>query len=136
MSQEKKLPIVLASFCQNRPRAQIFRPNGPVRANFGQNLAQNPLQPSGGQIAAPKIGGGGGFIVTSDPVIQEKEVPSTVYKEIKITFRNTPTVTTLTQTTLVKTQITSYVTRTVRNQPSLSPGSGFGGFNPLAALLG
>merc|ERR1712223_1589419 len=48
--------------------------------NFGQNLAQNPLQPSGGQIAAPKIGGGGGFIVTSDPVIQEKEVPSTVYK--------------------------------------------------------
>ena len=104
--------------------------------NFGQNLAQNPLQPSRGQIAAPKIGGGGGFIVTSDPVIQEKEVPSTVYKEIKITFRNTPTVTTLTQTTLVKTQITSYVTRTVRNQPSLSPGSGFGGFNPLAALLG
>ena len=97
-------------------------------------------QPSIAQIAAPKIGGGGqqngGFIVTSEPVIQEKEVPSTVFKEIRITFRNTPTVTTLTQTTMVKTQITSYVTRTVRNQATLSPGSGFGGFNPLAALLG
>ena len=105
--------------------------------NFGAGLNFNQQQrPSGGQIAAPIAAAGGGFIVTSEPVIRDTQVPSTVTKEIRITFRNTPTVTTLTSTTLVKTQITSYVTRTVRNQATLSPGSGFGGFNPLAALLG
>ena len=83
-----------------------------------------------------------GFIVTSEPVIKDTMVPSTVTKEIRITFRNTPTVTTLTSTTLVSSQITSYVTRTVRAQPTLGPGAGLaggfnqGGFNPLAALLG
>ena len=107
--------------------------------NFGSGLNFNQQQqqrPAGGQIAAPVAAAGGGFIVTSEPVIRDTQVPSTVTKEIRITFRNTPTVTTLTSTTLVQTQITSYITRTVRNQPTLSPGSGFGGFNPLAALLG
>ena len=61
------------------------------------------------------------------------------FQEIRITFRNTPTVTTLTSTTMVATQITEFVTKTVRAQPTLNPGAGLaglGGFNPLAALLG
>ena len=61
-------------------------------------------------------------------------------QEIRITFRNTPTVTTLTSTTMVATQVTEFVTKTVRAQPTLAPGAGLsgfgGGFNPLAALLG
>ena len=102
--------------------------------NFNQNQNQNQ-QNQQQLFAAPKIGGGG-FVVTSEPVIRDTQVPSTIYKEIRITFRNTPTVTTLTTTSLVQTQITSYVTRTVRNQATLGAGNGFGGFNPLAALLG
>lgn len=103
--------------------------------NFNQNQNQNQNQQNQQLFAAPKIGGGG-FVVTSEPVIRDTQVPSTIYKEIRITFRNTPTVTTLTTTSLVQTQITSYVTRTVRNQATLGAGNGFGGFNPLAALLG
>ena len=61
-------------------------------------------------------------------------------QEIRITFRNTPTVTTLTSTTMVATQVTEFVTKTVRAQATLAPGAGLsgfgGGFNPLAALLG
>lgn len=45
--------------------------------------------------------------------------------------------TTLTSTKMVSSQITEFVTKTVRAQATLPPGSGFnGGFNPLAALLG
>jgi hypothetical protein len=102
--------------------------------NFNQNQNQNQ-QNQQQLFAAPKMGGGG-YVVTSEPVIRDTQVPSTIYKEIRITFRNTPTVTTLTTTSLVQTQITSYVTRTVRNQQTLGAGAGFGGFNPLAALLG
>merc|ERR1712203_704141 len=72
--------------------------------NFNQNQNQNQ-QNQQQLFAAPKIGGGG-FVVTSEPVIRDTQVPSTIYKEIRITFRNTPTVTTLTTTSLVQTQIT------------------------------
>merc|ERR1740129_1176849 len=96
---------------------QVNNANG--FGNFNQNnFNQNQQNQQNQQqlFAAPKIGGGGGFVVTSEPVIRDTQVPSTIYKEIRITFRNTPTVTTLTTTSLVQTQITSYVTRTVRNQ--------------------
>lgn len=94
--------------------------------NFGQ---QAP--------AAAALPNPGGFVVTSEAVTKETMVPSTVTKEIRITFRNTPTVTTLTSTTMVSSQITQYVTKTVRAQPTLGPGlANLGGFNPLAALLG
>ncbi len=83
------------------------------------------------------------FTVTSRPVVKETELPSTILKEIKITFRNVPTVTTLTSTTIVSTRVTEYVTQTVRAAPTLNPGLGLaaaaggaGGYNPLAALLG
>ena len=85
---------------------------------------QQPLAP-----ASP------GLIVTSEPIVRDTMVPSTITREIRITFRNTPTVTTLTSTTLVQTQITSYVTKTVRAQQTAG-GFNPGGFNPLAALLG
>merc|ERR1712008_389604 len=88
---------------------QVNNANG--FGNFNQNQNQNQ-QNQQQLFAAPKMGGGG-FVVTSEPVIRETQVPSTIYKEIRITFRNTPTVKTLTSTTLVQTQITSYVTRTV-----------------------
>lgn len=100
---------------------------------FGQQAQQAP---------APVQQQAAGFIVTSEPITKETTVPSTVTKEIRITFRNTPTVTTLTSTTMVTSQITEYVTRTVRAQPTLGPAAGLaglagaGGFNPLAALLG
>jgi len=68
------------------------------------------------------------FIETSHEVIKDTVIPSTIYKEIKITFRNSPTTTTLTSVTMVSTQITSYVTKTVRSQATLNP------FNPFAAF--
>ncbi|XP_040569982.1 uncharacterized protein [Lepeophtheirus salmonis] len=70
-----------------------------------------------------------GFTVTSSAVIQETTVPSLVTKELRIIFRNTPTVTTLTSSTMVATQVTSYVTKTV-------PIGGGATLNPLAAFLG
>lgn len=73
------------------------------------------------------------FTVTSQPVIRETVLPSTITKEVRITFRNTPTLTTLTSTKMVSTQVTQFVTKTVRVTPSI--GAGFGA-NPFAALLG
>ena len=107
----------------------------PNAALFGlQQQQQQPKQQQ--QQQRPQLPG---LTVTSEAVVKDTTVPSTVTKEIRITFRNTPTVTKLTSTTMVQTQITEYVTRTVRAQPTLAPGvglGGFGGYNPLAALLG
>ena len=114
---------------------QTVNPNSGLLGGLNP-FAQPQAQPAAAaqpQIAAP------GFIVTSEPITKETLVPSTIFKEIRITFRNTPTVTTLTSTTMVRSQITTYVTKTVRSQPSLGPAAGLanlGGFNPLAALLG
>ncbi len=47
-------------------------------------------------------------------------------------YRNTPTLTVLTSTTMVSTRVTEYVTKTVQGQPGASALP----FNPLAALLG
>ena len=77
-------------------------------------------------------------LLTSEAVVKDTVIPSTITKEIKITFRNTPTITHLTSTTMVSTRVTEYVTKTV------APG-GLGGapggatapsFNPLGALFG
>jgi len=92
----------------------------PVAPAYNPLAAAAALQPS--------------FTVTSRPVVQNTVIPSTITKEIRITFRNVPTLTTLTSTTMVSTQVTSYVTQTVTAAPSLNAG-GFG-LNPLAALLG
>ena len=57
-------------------------------------------------------------------------------KEIKITFRNTPTITHLTSTTLVSTRVTEYVTKTLApGSPGAAAASALP-FNPLAALFG
>ena len=73
-------------------------------------------------------------VVTSEAVVKDTVIPSTITKEIKITFRNTPTITYLTSTTMVSTRVTEYVTKTV------APGSAAAAsalpFNPLAALFG
>ena len=89
-------------------------------------VSENPFgmfgQPPASFAAAPA------FIETSEEVVKDTVVPSTIYKEIKITFRNSPTTTTLTSTTMVSTKVTTYVTKTVRAQPSANP------FNPFAAF--
>ena len=71
-------------------------------------------------------------MVTSEAVVKNTVIPSTITKEIKITFRNTPTITHLTSTTMVTTRVTEYITKTV------APGSAAAApaFNPLAALFG
>ena len=69
------------------------------------------------------------FIETSQEVVKDTVVPSTIYKEIKITFRNSPTTTTLTTITMVSTKITSYVTKTIRAPATMNPFN-----NPFAAF--
>ena len=81
-------------------------------------------QPAGATLAAA----GPALIETSQEVIVDTVIPSTIFKEIKITFRNSPTTTTLTSVTMVSTKITSYVTKTVRAQQTANP------FNPFAAF--
>merc|ERR1719242_1770331 len=67
------------------------------------------------------------YTVLTSPVIRNTILTQTLTEEIKITFRNIPTLTTLTSTNLVSTQVTSFVTKTERVLPTV---------NPLAGLLG
>ena len=87
------------------------------------------LQPSLPGLPQPS------FTVTSEAIVKDTVIPTTIYKEIKITLRNKPLRTTLTSTSMVSTQVTSYVTKTVRANvlPTINP---LVGVNPLAALLG
>jgi hypothetical protein len=107
---------------------QEMRTIAPAAANsFQQQLPQinqqfNPLGAAAG--AQPR------YIITSEPIVRDTVLPSTIYKEIKITFRNKPTLTTLTSTTMVSTQVTEYVTKTVR-----APAASALAYNPLAALF-
>ena len=73
--------------------------------------------------------------MTTEAVVKDTVIPSTITKEIKIRFRNTPTITYLTSTTMVTTRVTEYVTKTLA--PG-SPGAAAASpaFNPLAALFG
>ena len=74
---------------------------------------------------APALGGllGGGIKIISSPVTRNTVITETNTEEFKVIFRNKPTYTTLTSTTLVTTQVVSFVTQTVTS-------------NPLAGLLG
>jgi hypothetical protein len=91
------------------------------------HVSDTPFNFFGGQPAA-SFAAGPAFVETSQEVVKETMVPSTIYKEIKITFRNTPTTTTLTSTTMVSTKITEFVTKTVRAAATAQP------FNPFAAF--
>jgi len=89
-------------------------------------------QIAGTKQAAPQPGGAIGgilpsFTVISSPVTRDTVITETVTEQYKIRFRNQPTLTTVTSTKLVSTQVISYVTKTQRILPSA---------NPLAGLLG
>ena len=104
-------------------------PTGPsVPSGFGLPSALAGLQ--GQADGQPK------FKVVSEAVVKDTVVPTTILKEIKITLRNKPLTTTLTSTSMVSTQVTSYVTKTVPASPVVPTLNPFGGANPLAALLG
>ena len=62
------------------------------------------------------------FTLVSSPVTRDTLVTQTLTEQIRITFRNVPTLTTLTSTKVVSTQVTSYVTKTQS-------------LNPLAGLI-
>ena len=67
------------------------------------------------------------FTLVTSPVTRDTLVTQTLTEQIRITFRNVPTLTTLTSTKVVATQVTSFVTKTERVLPTA---------NPLAGLLG
>ena len=132
--------IGLTTITEYDTQTQSVAPN--VGGNLGGlgNIFGNQPQPSApafpGNILAPKPA----FTVTSEAVVKDTVTETTILKSVKITFRNEPITTTLTQTSTISTQITSYVTKTVplsQVNPSINPlAGGFGGINPLAALLG
>ena len=62
------------------------------------------------------------FTLVTSPVTRDTLVTQTHTEQIRITFRNIPTLTTLTSTKVVSTQVTSYVTKTQS-------------LNPLAGLI-
>jgi len=75
-----------------------------------------------------RLGGLGGLLgapvkIITSPVTRDTVITETNTEEFKVMFRNRPTYTTLTSTTLVTTQVVSYVTQTVTS-------------NPLAGFLG
>ena len=81
-------------------------------------------------LEQPGLGLGGllpSYTVVTSPVTRDTLVTQTLTEQIKITFRNVPTLTTLTSTKVVSTQVTSFVTKTERVLPTA---------NPLAGLLG
>jgi len=90
-------------------------------ANFGianQNI--NPLANIGGLLQPS-------FTVISSPVIRDTVQTITSTNELKIFFGNVASLTTITSTSLVSTQVTSYITKTQRVTPTA---------NPFAGLLG
>ena len=130
--------IGMTTITEYETQTQSASPNGGLNNVFRGQPQQN-APAFGGNVFAPKPA----FTVTSEAIVKDTVIPTTIYKDVKITFRNAPITTTLTQTSSISTQITSYVTRTIplsQVQPPLNPfAGGFGGFNgnnPLAALLG
>lgn len=84
-----------------------------------QPAPQQPAQGLGGIIPS--------YTLVSSPVTRNTVITETVTEQYKIRFRNQPTLTTVTSTKLVSTQVVSFVTKTQRVIPSA---------NPLAGLLG
>ena len=84
-----------------------------------QQEAQNPL-------AGLQLGGlAPSFTVVSSPVTRDTVITETFTDQFKITFRNQETFTTITSTSLVSTQITSFITKTQRVLPTANPLAGF-----------
>jgi len=67
------------------------------------------------------------YTVVSSPVIRNTVQTQTITEELRVIFRNAPKLTTITSTKLVSTQVTSFITKTQRVQPTA---------NPFAGLLG
>ena len=84
-----------------------------------QQVAQQPAQGLGGILPS--------YTVVSSPVTRDTVITQIITEEYKLRFRNQPTLTTVTSTKLVSTQVASFVTKTQRVVPSA---------NPLAGLLG
>jgi len=76
--------------------------------NFGgaQPVAQQPAAGFGGILPS--------YTLISSPVTRNTVITETVTEQYKIRFRNQPTLTTVTSTKLVSTQVISYVTKTQR----------------------
>ena len=84
-----------------------------------QPVAEQPAPGFGGLLPS--------YTVVSSPVTRNTVITETITEQYKIRFRNQPTLTTVTSTKLVSTQVVSFVTKTQRVIPSA---------NPLAGLLG
>ena len=89
-------------------------------------------------VSSPKLS----YKITSEPIVHDILVPTTVFKTVEITFGNKPVTTILTSEATHTTQITTFVTKTITVapvQPTLSPNLGGLGFqnqvNPLLLLL-
>merc|ERR1712020_560544 len=135
--------IGLTTITEYDTQTQSVAPNAGGNLGGLGNIFGNQPQPSApafpGNILAPKPA----FTVTSEAVVKDTVTETTILKSVKITFRNEPITTTLTQTSTISTQITSYVTKTIplsQVNPTLNPFSGglggLSGINPLAALFG
>ena len=88
--------------------------------------------------SSPKLS----YKITSEPIVHDVLIPTTVFKTVEITFGNKAVPTVLTSEATVTTQFTTFVTKTVPVapvQPTLSPLLGGLGFqnqvNPLLLLL-
>ena len=101
-----KTDYVLSTKTINAPTAL-----GGLTAGIG---ALNPAEEQRGLGLVPS------YTVVSSPVTRNTILTQTFTEQIKITFRNIPTLTTLTSTKVVSTQVTSYVTQT----QSISPLAG------------
>jgi len=101
--------------------------NGGLGGLAGALGGLGQAQPTPQQPAAGLGGLLPSFTVVSSPVTRNTVITETVTEQYKIRFRNQPTLTTVTSTKLVSTQVVSFVTKTQRVAPSA---------NPLAGLLG
>ena len=89
-------------------------------------------------ISPPKLS----YKITSEPVVHDVLIPTTVLKNVVVTFGNNPVTTVLTSESTLTTQFTTFVTKTVPVSPvetTSSPALGGLGFpnqvNPLLLLL-
>ena len=90
-------------------------------------------------VSSPKLA----YKITSEPVVHDVIIPTTVSRNVVITFGNNPITTVLTSESTLTTQFTTFVTKTVpvsHVEPTLSPILGGLGLqnqeNPLLLLLG
>ena len=89
-------------------------------------------------VSSPKLS----YKITSEPVVQDVLIPTTVLQNVVVTFGNNPVTTVLTSESTLTTQFTTFVTKTVPVSPvktTLTPIHGGLGLqnqvNPLLLLL-